>query len=320
MLRRRFTAASALAALATSPPLHAQRGRVRVGYAGGYDPKVSPEARLRFETFLQEMARLGWQEGVNISYLFRFSDTSDEQCKAMAREFVAERVDLIVATYNQVAECSLEATRTVPIAAYTGDAIEFGYIRSLSAPGRNLTGVVEMAAALTAKRLQLLCQAVPRARRIAYLTARNGPVNAAHSAANKLGVTLTPVVVEKAEDLTRAISAARAADAWLVDEGGDPVDNPRQLPELIAATGKPAMYDAVGYVKAGGLMCYGYDRIEGTRELARFADRLLRGANPATLPAEQPTRYVFVFNARTARTLGYELPGSVRLQVTQVID
>lgn len=306
--------------LAAWAPLAAQRPRVRVGYGGPLNPKDHPRAQLRVDAFRAEMTRLGWREGLDITYLFRFVDDSTERCTAIAREFVAERVDLIVATYNMMAGCSLAATSSIPIAAYTADAIELGYIKSLARPGGNLTGVVESSEALAAKRLQLLCQAAPRARRVAYLTAYDDFVKDLRVAAGVLRVELVPIVAEKPEQVAPAIAGAKDVDAWLVDEDVAWGTGANQLFEWIAASGKPAMYSAVEFPRSGALMAYGYDRIEGARDVARFADRILRGAKPADLPAEQPTRFAFVFNARTARALGFQLPRSVFLQVTEVID
>ena len=267
------------------------------------------------------MRQLGWVEGGNFSYEFRFANGDAKLYAGFARELVAARVDVIAAMNTPAAVAARNATADIPIVMVAEQPVEYGLIESLQRPGGNVTGVSLALLPLIPKRVQILTQAVSGIRRIAYLgvgVERN--VEAVRTAANALGVDVIALDARASSDLATAIGQGARADAWLVDDY--PLFYPQrsQIFNSIAAQRKAAMYTVPYWVKEGALFAYAQDTDALFSRAAGYVDRILRGRRPSELPVEEPTHFVFVVNLITARSLGLTLPRSILLQATELIQ
>jgi putative ABC transport system substrate-binding protein len=310
-----FAAASARA----GPP------RRTVGFLAPPIPDV--DARQALDEVRAELRQLGWAEG-SLRYEARMPGPGPYESRAaagsrlaaLARELVAAKVDVIVALSDGSAVAAKAASTTIPIVFLADRPVENGLVASLAKPGGNMTGVTYHIELLTAKRMQMLTHAVPGVRRIAYLTPSDAKGEAnAREAAKGLRLELQLVPAKRAEDLESAIASRQDVDAWIVEDYFLFSNNIQRIVELIARTRKPAVYSANDWVRVGGLMSYCDDRERLAQSLARYVDRILRGAKPAQLPVEQPARFVLAVNLKTAREIGVTFPQSLILQADEVI-
>ncbi len=272
----------------------------------------------------------GWVEGSNLQIEYRAAEGKLDRLPALAQELVALKLNLIVAAAPQPSLAAKNATSTIPIVFIAvADPVRVGLVETLGRPGGNVTGLATLVpGGIFGKSLEILKQAVPKATRIAVLI---NPGNAVASAlfsveappaARQLGVQLQMLEVSKPGDIDRAINSAvqEKADAlWVI---GDPIFHfPEQLiPDLAARARLPAMYLPRSLVTAGGLMSYGPDFNEMHRRAALYIDKILKGAKPAELPVEQPTKFELVFNLKTAKALGLTIPQSLLLRADEVIQ
>jgi putative ABC transport system substrate-binding protein len=241
---------------------------------------------------------------------------------------VGLKVDLIVTQGGPAAEATKEATATIPIVIVSaGDAVGTGLIASLARPGGNVTGISDQATELSAKRLELLKEAVPKASRIAVLwnaddRAMTLRYREIEKAARLLGVTIQPLGVREPDDFDVAFSAMtrERPDALFLVTDALTVLNRRRVLDFATAHGVPAMYEVAFIVRDGGLMSYGPDIADSFRRAAVYADRILKGAKPDELPVEQPNRYYLVVNLKTAKALGITIPQSLLLRADEVIQ
>jgi putative ABC transport system substrate-binding protein len=283
-----------------------------------------------YDALRDALRSAGWVEGRNLHIEYRAAGGQLERLPALARELVDLKPDLIITSSPQPSRAVKNATSTIPIVFIAvADPVRVGLVESLARPGGNVTGVATVVpGGFIAKALEVLTQAVPKATRIAVLlNPSNEVTNAlfpveAPPAARQLGVKLQVLEVRSPEGIERAIDAAvqQHADAlWVV---GDPIfHNPAQrIPDLAARANLPAMYLVREMVAAGGLMSYGPDFIELNRRGAVYADRILKGAKPADLAVEQPTKFQLVINLKTAKALGVTIPQSVLLRANEVIE
>ena len=306
-------------------PAHAQEhqaGKVyRIGFLrAGQPPKSWVEA------FQQGLRERGYVDGQNVVVEFRFTDGSVDQLPRLAEELVRLKVDVIVASAAPPALAAKKATTSVPIVFVSVvDPVELGLIPSLGRPAGNLTGLAISSADLAGKRLELLRELVPKLRRVAVLWDRANPTNSmqlkeAEIAARTLGMQLEPVPVRGANDLDSGFKAVRGADGLLQ------VDSPlftmhrARIVGLAAASRVPAIYGYREMVEVGGLMSYGAHLADLHRRAATYVDKILKGARPADLPVEQPTKFELVINTRTAQSLGLVIPPSLLLRTDQVIE
>jgi putative ABC transport system substrate-binding protein len=279
---------------------------------------------------LDELRQLGWIEGSTILIDRKPAASRLERLPQLAKELVQSKPDLIIATTSQPVRAAKNATSEIPIVMlYVADPVGVGLVQSLARPGGNLTGVTTLVPGGTiAKSLQLLKELVPTARRIAVLinptnevTNRLVPMEAPPAAA-QLGFQLDVIEVREIEELAGAVARAKEQGADALSVPGDPMFHspPNRLPDLAAAAKLPAMYLPRSLVEAGGLMSYSpdYDAIE--RRGAHLVDRILRGAKPAELPIEQPTRYQLVINLKTAKALGLDVPSSLLVVADEIIE
>jgi putative ABC transport system substrate-binding protein len=278
--------------------------------------------------FYEELRQRGYVEGHNLVVERRNAAGQVDQLPALARELVALRPDLILASGPQPNRAIKEATSTIPIVMVgVADPVQAGLVSSLARPGGNLTGVATVVpGGIMAKQLDLLHQIVPKSTRIAVLF---NPTNAMHrilipqeipEAARQLGVQIQLVEARTADEIEPALNAAIGKRAEALVINGDPVWNnpPARLPQLVARTGLPAIYFLRTQAEAGGLMSFGPDFVALQRRAASYVDRILRGEKPGDLAIEQPTKIDLVINLKTAKALGLTIPQSLLVQAELV--
>ncbi len=277
--------------------------------------------------FRDALSVLGYVEGKNVSYEARFADGDAERLPGLAEELVGLKVDVIATLGGPATAAARRATSTTPIimARAAGDAVAAGWISSLARPGGNVTGLTDESVQLSAKRMELLKEAVPKAAVIAVLWNANDEgmtlrYREIEKAARILKVGVQAIGVRRAEDFSAAFSAMtrnRPDAMFLV---ADPLTtmNNKKVIEFAATQRIPAMYENGFQVRDGGLMAYGTNIEDDFQRAAIFVERILKGARPAQLPAEQPTRHYLTINAKTAATLGLPLPPTLLFRADQL--
>jgi putative tryptophan/tyrosine transport system substrate-binding protein len=328
----RGVAASALAlfSLWFLAPAFAQAQQAQRVYRIGYLTGGSAAARVPFlAAFKQGMQERGYVERRNLVLEARFADGKFEQLPSLARELIAQKPDLLFVSTTPASLAAKAATATVPI-VFVGvaDPLGVGLVQNLARPGANITGITNIVAELTGKRLALLKEIVPRASRIALLINPDDPnasiqIRSARDAAQTLGIQLDPVLnVRRATDLEPAFAAAVRAGASAALRMVDPTTSMlrAQTTEIAAKHRLPVMYPFREDVEAGGLVAYGTSLPDQYRQAATFVDKILRGAKPSDLPIERPTKFDLVVNVKAARALGLAIPPSLLVQAEQISD
>jgi putative ABC transport system substrate-binding protein len=282
--------------------------------------------KVQREPFERGLRELGWNPGVNLLLEYRYGGESITQLGKLAAELVALKVAVIVARGPLAIRAARQATTTIPIVmATTADPEGLGFVKSLARPGGNTTGIANLTWELDGKRLELLKELLPHLARVAVLA---NPRNkdqfpAILGAAQSLGLQARVFEVARPEAIAAAferISTAQAG-ALLVATDIQVLEPSRARIVAMAARYRlPAMYPWAFYVDDGGLMSYSTSLRELHRRSAVFVDRILKGANPADLPVEQPTKFELVMNLKTARALGLTIPPSLQQRADQVIE
>ena len=333
--RRSFIAGAAATPLA-APGAWAQqqRGKLkRLAFVSGPFPieRISESGEPSYAAFLQELRRLGWIEGqtLQVERATLLGRTTGEQ-EELTRQIVASRPDLIVVGPSFAAARFKAATADIPIVfAGASNPIGAGIAQSLARPGGNVTGFAsDTGPELDQKRAQLLHDAVPLARRIAYLATPTLLQQVAETygdAANRLGLTLIPIVLERPVDegwLRRGFAslAEEGAQAVILSSVTALQAYPQVIADLALAARLPAVTSYRELTEAGVLMYYGPDFMDLWRKAAGYVDRIFKGANPGELPIQQPTKFEFVVNLKTAKALGIELPLSILGFVSEYIE
>ncbi|MBI2205718.1 MAG: ABC transporter substrate-binding protein [Candidatus Rokubacteria bacterium] len=292
--------------------------------AAGRTPDGAPPRPLR-----DGLRELGYVEGQNVVYEARFAEAKAERLPGLAAELVRLKVDVIVAQGGLSAIAAKQATSTIPIviAPASGDAVASGLIASLARPGGNVTGLTDESAQLSAKRMEILKDAMPKAARIAVLWNSNDQgmtlrYRAIEQAARMLNVEVQPLGLREPDDFDIAFATMtrQRPDAMFLVTDALTNLNRKRVVEFAAKQRIPAMYEPPFIVREGGLMSYGPNPEDMFRRAAVYIDRILKGAKPAELPAEQPTKYYFVVNLKTAATIGLTIPPAVLLRADQVIE
>lgn len=278
--------------------------------------------------FRQGLREHGYVEGQNIIIEYRFSDDRNDRLPALAAELVALKVRLIVASGTPASFAAKQATSTVPIVmgGIAADPVETGLVASLARPGGNITGMSMMTAQLGGKRLELLKSIVPGLTRVAVFW---NPPNPAYgpilkqldAAAQALRLELQRLEVRVPGDFEGAFEAATKQRAGALIAPGDPLvaNRPKVVADLALKFRLPTMMDIKQFVEAGGLLSLGLDLVDSYRRAANHVDKILKGAKPAELPMEQPTKFELSINLKTARVLGLTIPQPILLQASQVI-
>jgi putative tryptophan/tyrosine transport system substrate-binding protein len=325
--RREFIA---LLGGAASLPLAARaqgdRGR-RVGLLQGLAAS-DPEWKRRFGAFKQGLQELGWSEGRNVTFEVRFADARPERLPVLASELVEANVDVIVTNAAQPIEAARTATSTIPIVmASVGDALGAGYITSLARPGGNLTGLTLFSTDQSAKRLQLLKDIVPNLTRVAVLWNGNASghrlqLQEMELAGPGLGIALQSFPIRGADQIDMNLRAAIRANAQAIVTMDDPLIQSQRARIVGFAMQErmPVMGEFKAVPEAGGLASYGPNQIDMWRRAALYVDKIFKGARPADLPVEQPTKFEFVINLKTAKALGLEIPPKLLAIADEVIE
>jgi putative tryptophan/tyrosine transport system substrate-binding protein len=299
----------------------------RLGYLSPVDAATdSPRA----EGIRLALRELGYIEGQNIAIEFRYAEGKQDRWPALAAELVSLKVDLIVVSGgDRPIRAAKNATKTIPIVmmGQGSDPVEAGHVESLARPGGNVTGLTVLTRELGGKRLELLKEAVPKLARVAVLY---DPANRASlhevkellpADARALRLTIQPWEVRAADDFDKVFAALNKErpDGLYVPGSALMRANGKRIVDFALKSRLPSVYGSRGYVEAGGLMYYGADLTDNYRRVAYFVDRILKGAKPADLPVEQPTKFEFVINLKTAKQIGLTIPPNVLARADKVI-
>jgi putative ABC transport system substrate-binding protein len=293
---------------------------------GGADNDPYTQASLA--GFRLGLEQLGWSEGHNLQIDTRFAQGDVDRIKALAKELVALQPDAIFAHSTPVVAAVLRETRTIPIVfVNASDPLGSGFIASLARPGGNLTGLLLYEEGITGKWLAMLKEIAPHMARAAFISDPKIAtyeyfLRAAQAAAHALSIELVPYPIETAADIERAIeSFAPVPDGGLLVPPNNTTILHRDLIIALAARHHlPAVYAFRIFVASGGLMSYGTDQVDLWRQAASYVDRILRGAKPAELPVEAPTKYETTLNLKTAKALGLDVPPSLLVRADEVIE
>jgi putative tryptophan/tyrosine transport system substrate-binding protein len=308
------------ALLSTAPFTQAQQPAKipRIGYAGAGSVSV------RIAALRQGLRELGWVEGKNIIIEQRYLEGKLERSSEIAAEMVRLKLDVIVwSAGNQGAK---EITTIPVVYVATGDLMSTGLVESLARPGGNITGLTSLAPELGGKRLELLKETVPKLSRVAFLFNSNTPSNAVEleelrRAAPALRVTLRAIEARRADEIEPAFSTMIRERAQALSTASGPVNNTNRtrIVEMAAKRRLPAVYHESQFVADGGLMSYGPNVAGMFRRAAYYVDKILKGTKPADLPVEQPTKFEFVINLKTAKQIGLTIPPNVLARADKVI-
>jgi putative tryptophan/tyrosine transport system substrate-binding protein len=287
-----------------------------------------PEMQVRIAAFRQELGQHGWSEGHKVRIDSRFSAADPKRLSQLAKELVALNPDVIFAHTTSAVKALQGETRTIPVVfVNVSDPIGSALVPSLARPGGNITGLMLYEEGITGKWLGMLKEIAPRLVRVALLanpelTPYDYFLRSAKTAAPSLGIEPVPTPVANADDIERSIeSTARLPNSGLVVLPDGTSILHRDLVIALAAQRRlPVVYAFRFFVTAGGLMSYGTDVIEQNRQAASYVDRILRGANPADLPVQAPTKYETVLNLKTAKAMGFEVPPTMLVRADEVIE
>ena len=296
----------------------------RIGYLTANSSSVELP---RIETFRQGLRAFGYIEGQNLAIDYRFTDGKFERLPDVAAELVRLKVDVLVANTTNAALAAKHATSTIPIFFMgVSDPIEAGLVDSLARPGGGITGLTNIAPVLSGKRLELLKETVPKLSRVAVLWDPQNPGSTpqwkeSELAGKELGLRLHSMRVSRADKFESAFKEAIKANSAALAVTLNPLANSNQkrVVELAAKNRLPAIYAQGGFVDAGGLMSYGPSFAAEGQDAARLVDKILKGAKPADLPVEQPTKFTLMINLKTAKALGLTIPPVVLMRAEKVI-
>jgi putative ABC transport system substrate-binding protein len=322
MDRRRFL----LTSLATAVVPHLANAQpaakvYRIGVLGN-------ENNPPWDGFRQGLRDLGYLDGRNLSMEWRWSEGKPDRFPALAMELVALRPDVIVASGTQAVRAAMEATSAIPIVMTTSSYPEkIGLVKSLSRPGGNVTGLSNLGPELSGKKLELLKQIAPKVSRVAVLwnpasTVEPLALQELLTAAAAVSVEIQSVEVRSPDDFSAAFAVVSSSRVHALLALANPINfTGRQLIVDFALRNRlPSIYDERLFVDAGGLMSYAPSFIDSFRRAATYVDKILKGAKPADLPVEQPTKFELVINLKTAKALGLTIPPSLLLRADQVIE
>jgi putative ABC transport system substrate-binding protein len=312
MRRREFVIALGTAVAAWPASLRAQQRPIRVGALHPF-----PVPHPWVDGLRRGLRDLGYVEGRTVFVDERGAGGRDEQLDDLAAKLVDDKVDVLVVMTGPALLASRKATSTIPIVmSVSSDGAGAPGIASLSRPGGNVTGLTLMGPDLAGLRLSMLKEAVPSASRIGVL------YNPAELAAKKLGVIVQPIEARSADALERTLSAAKdaGADALITFAHGFALRHRIRIAELALQQRIPAMYGWREFAEAGGLMVYGPNVADSLYRAASFVDRIAKGAKPAEMPVEQPTKFELVINLKVAKALGVEIPPGLLLRADKLIE
>ena len=324
--RRGFIGALGASLLVVPTSARAQPAgkKYRIGYLGNAGPT---QGAPTLDGFQQGLRALGWVEGQNVFIEYRWADGNLGRLPALASDLVRTRLDVIHLAGAPAVRAALQATRTVPIvSAIMSDPVASGFAASLARPGGNVTGFAVQFDELATKQLQFLKETLPKSVGVAILHATPTPspliLKAAEVAVQALGLKGRVFHVRDLPELEGAFRTARAEQATAMYVLPSPLFSRHRarIAELAIQHRLPGIYEAKDYVDAGGLMSYGPNYVDLYRRSATYVDRILKGARPADLPIEQPTKFELSINLKTAKALGLTIPPSLLARADQVIE
>jgi putative ABC transport system substrate-binding protein len=326
MDRRTFIASltgSILAAPLAGEAQPAVSARV-IGYVGNGDARTGAR---NVEAFRQGLRDRGWTEGRNVRIEYRWAEGNVDRLPELIAELLQLKVDILFVSGPPAISAARQATSTVSIVigAILVDPVRAGYVKSIARPGGNITGMASQYEDIIAKQVQLLTETVPKLFRLFVLRHTSSPpitATASVAAARKLRLRTEVLNVSEVSEYEGAFRTARSASGQALHVLPNPTFNAhrRQLIDLAARYRLPAIYEFPEFVQEGGLISYGVNITEMHRSATSHIDRILRGARPADLPVEQPTKFELVINLKTAKTLGLTIPPSLLQRADQVIE
>jgi putative ABC transport system substrate-binding protein len=328
-MHKKITLALCALLFAHSFPAHAQQPKKipRIGYLSNTDPA---RESARAEAIRLALRARGYIEGQNIASEYRYAEGKLDRFSELTAELVRLKVDIIVVAGGPLwVRAAKDATKTIPIVmvGLGSDPVEARLVNSLARPGGNVTGLTLLATELGGKRLELLKEAVPKLARVAVLYDPAAPASVIEvkevlpAAARALGLTVQPWEVRDADGFDRVFTALgkQRPDGLYVPGGPLMRDNQKLIVGFALKSRLPSVYGSTRFVEAGGLMSYGADEADSYRRVAYYVDRILKGAKPADLPIEQPTKFEFVINLKTAKQIGLTIPPEVLARASRLI-
>jgi putative ABC transport system substrate-binding protein len=324
--RKLVIALGAGALIAPLSPFAQQQSKMRrIGVLSSFSPASSADWHEALQKSLHD---LGWIEGKNIIFEYRFAEGQNERLPALAAELVSLNVDLITADESTDAQAAHGATKTIPIVmASGGAAVEIGLVQSLSRPGGNITGQTLMSPELAGKHLDLLKEIIPKFASVAVLWNPLGKTSALgwnqmQVSAKRMGIRLHSLAVSKADELDKAFAAAAKVNASALATMPNPVfaTNLKRIADFAIKNRLPSIFHLKEFADAGGLITYGANRTDMFRRAAVYVDKILKGAKAGELPIEQPTRFELIVNMKTAKALRVKIPNSILLRADKVIE
>src|SRR5262245_12990582 len=328
MRRREFIGVLGIAATAWPFAVRAQANRVaKIGALLGI-PESDPEARPRVEAFLNKLREIGWRQGRDYKFDVRFGGNDAGLLSAQAKDLVGSTPDVILSQSNQALAALLKETRDIPIVGTViGDPVGSGFIKSLSRPGGNVTGFTSFEPPMAQKWVQSLKEIAPGVKRVGAILHPETPanvsfLNAAEVASASLGMTFNAIGVHNAAEIERQVNEfASQPDGGLVVLPNPTTNEHRAIIVALAAGHQlPAIYAFRYFAAIGGLMSYGIDVIDLYKRAAVYVDRILKGAKPADLPMEQPTKFELVINLKTAKALGLNVPPAMQARADEMVE
>jgi putative ABC transport system substrate-binding protein len=322
-MRRRILASLVVVAILTMTHLAASQPANKTARLGWLMVNYS----ARSDSFRQGLKEFGYEEGRNLKLEIRNVDGKVDRLAQLAAELVQLKVDVIVALEPPAMLAARDATKTIPIVMRsTDDPVEAGFVASLARPGGNITGVTSISSELYGKRLELLKETMPAISRVAVLWNPGFPAGAVNfkemeAAAKPLGLQLQSVEARRQDDFAGALRAAIGKHAQGLITLRNPliVADRKRIADLATKHRLPAIYDDRDFVEIGGLMSYGANLTDLYHRAAMYVDKILKGAKPADLPVEQPTKFEFVINLKAAKLIGVTIPPNVLARADKVI-
>jgi putative ABC transport system substrate-binding protein len=285
------------------------------------------EGQAVVAAFQRGLADLGWTEGRNVRFDIRWGAGDPDKTRALAKELIGTKPDVIVPTSNQVTTIVQQETRTIPVVfILVGDPVGSGYVANMAHPGGNLTGIAILENASAGKWVETLREIAPQVSRIGFILHPETPANVgllrAAEAATPPGIKLVPLGVHSTEEIQNAVAgfAAEAHGGLIVAPHAVTFANRETIVDLASRHRLPAVYAFRNFIIGGGLVSYGANTFVGWREGATYVDRVLKGAKPADLPAQFPTKYELVINLKTAKALGLTVPPLMLGHADDVIE
>ena len=322
----RFTISAAMAARA--PPLWAQAKAANLRRVGVLAPSTHAKEQVILKPYFDQMRALGWIEGQTVVYDRVYADDQQQELPRLAAELVARKPELIYAPPMVSALAAKRATTTIPIVFATGgDAVGSGLVASFARPGGNATGVVNVIESLLPKRLELLHEILPNARRVGILRDPNEPVSKANlgrieQAATALGMTIVWADLSSPGELDAAMAklTGQGVDAIFAGHTTITSNLRARVVELAHRKRVPVFLNRASQLESGALFSYGASQADQIRRSAQMVDKILKGAKPADIPVEQPSKFELAINLKAAKALGITIPQSVLLRADEVIQ